>query len=64
MNLDVIEEELVVEVEEGCDNELEASRATMQMIRRKTQTWNDNGAVEGTYGEEEDATEMHLSGLQ
>ena len=36
MNLAVIEEELQVEVEEGCDNELETNRVTLQNIRQKT----------------------------
>jgi len=32
MNLDVIQEEL--QVEEGCENELEGQRRTLQMIRQ------------------------------
>ena len=32
MNLDVIQEEL--QVEEGCENELEGQRLTLQMIRQ------------------------------
>ena len=38
-NLPVIEEELMVE--EGCDNELESHRVTLQKIRQASMTWNE-----------------------
>ena len=42
-HLPVIEEEL--QVEEGCDNEFESHRVTLQKIRQATQTWTDEKPV-------------------
>lgn len=43
-NLDVIEEELMVE--EGCDNELESNRMTLQRIRVESQTYVNGDELE------------------
>ena len=39
-NLDVIEEELMIE--EGCENELESNRVTLQQIRVESQNYNNS----------------------
>lgn len=65
MNLAVIQEEL--QVEEGCENELENNRMTLQMIRQKTSKNNGVASVEGDEERklaEEDNTEMQISGLE
>ena len=65
MNLAVIQEEL--HVEEGCENELENNRMTLQMIRQKTSKNNGVASVEGDEERklaEEDNTEMQISGLE
>ena len=68
-NLPVIEEEL--QVEEGCDNELENSRQTMQLMRQKTLQKNTAmGSPNSQFEDNKEAAvddntgELQLSGLQ
>ena len=55
-------------VEEGCENELENNRVTLQKIRQKTQTWSGDEESKNkviTQSElEASASDMKLSGLQ